>query len=386
MIDSTDLSKLRPQSMQLLSGPPSPRDPIRHVRAAGCLLALLAFALLPARPSIGDGAIEPPDNGNYLAARANARSWLDALEVDPVDLLAHGIKGKKKLAEILEAYALLKRHRAVDGEPDTLEERVTQLVAHTARAEYHNLLVCSDEEFRQNSMSYLRVLWLMQQLGFESDDYLGEIKRIKPRLDAHMESRGSWQRAMFLSYYERFKLPAPSILMKHPLLRGVIGRRVKARDYDSAKSYQLTHEVFTAFDYGLDRTQQQLDGRDRSYLREILPYLAEQSMQSDNPDLLAEIVSAMTYLGHRSEPAYQRAVLHLLKTQNPDGTWGDYEHTRPYLGDYADQHLYLHTTVAALRALVEAFEGNWPSTCSECLKAQTTENTVTGSRSKSIRR
>ena len=38
------------------------------------------------------------------------RLWLDALEVDPVDLMKHGIKGKKKLAEILDCYSSLLQH------------------------------------------------------------------------------------------------------------------------------------------------------------------------------------------------------------------------------------------------------------------------------------
>jgi hypothetical protein len=44
---------------------------------------------------------------DYSRARAAARAWLDALDVDPVELSRHGIKGKKKLAEILDCYLAL---------------------------------------------------------------------------------------------------------------------------------------------------------------------------------------------------------------------------------------------------------------------------------------
>ena len=37
-------------------------------------------------------------------------NWLDVLELDPVNLVAHRVKGKKKLAEILGAYLYLLRY------------------------------------------------------------------------------------------------------------------------------------------------------------------------------------------------------------------------------------------------------------------------------------
>jgi 4'-phosphopantetheinyl transferase EntD len=55
----------------------------------------------------GVGALEAPRTSTtevdpatyrrteYLRARAAARAWLDALDVDPVELSRHGIKGKE---------------------------------------------------------------------------------------------------------------------------------------------------------------------------------------------------------------------------------------------------------------------------------------------------
>jgi 4'-phosphopantetheinyl transferase EntD len=63
----------------------------------------------------GVGALEAPRTSTtevdpatyrrteYLRARAAARAWLDALDVDPVELSRHGNKREKKLAEILTA-------------------------------------------------------------------------------------------------------------------------------------------------------------------------------------------------------------------------------------------------------------------------------------------
>src|SRR5688572_26723628 len=50
------------------------------------------------RPA-ADAALPRADD--YQRAKARARAWFDRLEVDPVALLEAGIKGKKKLAEIL---------------------------------------------------------------------------------------------------------------------------------------------------------------------------------------------------------------------------------------------------------------------------------------------
>ena len=43
----------------------------------------------------------------YREALVRTRSWLDTLEVNPTDLRARGIKGKKKLAELLDVYLRL---------------------------------------------------------------------------------------------------------------------------------------------------------------------------------------------------------------------------------------------------------------------------------------
>ena len=67
----------------------------------------------------------------------------------------------------------------------------------------------------------------------------------------------------------------------------------------------------------------------------------------------------MTDLGWHSEPAYRDGVNFLLDVQNADGTWGDYESFRQEYGKYIDQHGYLHTTMVAMRALLEFYEGNW---------------------------
>ncbi len=55
------------------------------------------------------------ERARYVAAITRARAFLDGLEVDPINLRAHGIKGKKKLVEALDAYHRLYQHRLPGG-------------------------------------------------------------------------------------------------------------------------------------------------------------------------------------------------------------------------------------------------------------------------------
>jgi hypothetical protein len=347
--------------------------PIRlcNVRMAAVLMAGLCCwgAVAAAQPTAGR-----PRYKDYLEAKRKARAWFDQLEVDPVELLKHKVKGKKKMAEILGVYKSFLQYTTDPAEVERIMNRVRGLAAQTRRPEYHNMSQCSDKEFLQNSMSYLRVLWLLEEFGLDTGLYWEKLFDVKPRLDAHFQKRGPWQRAMFAEYYDRFGLEKPAALLNVPMKRGVIARRLPAEDYDppvttpdgrvrkrAQDSYDLTHEVFVAFDYGLSRTQDRFTPEDLAYTRRVLPVLVRRYIKEKNPDLAAEMISCMTYLGWHANPAYQEGVDFLLDVQNPNGTWGDYERYRPAYGKYLDQHVYLHTTMVAMRALVEVYEGNWKS-------------------------
>ena len=75
--------------------------------------------------------------------------------------------------------------------------------------------------------------------------------------------------------------------------------------------------------------------------------------------MVAELVSSLTYLGFENLPAYQTGVQFLLKSQNMNGTWGDYERQRSKLGSDVDTKHYLHTTMVTLRALLESDNRAW---------------------------
>jgi len=307
-------------------------------------------------------AASPSDRprwADYLLLKHKAWAWFDQLDVDPIELLKHGVKGKKKLAEILDAYLSLYQHTTDAKERDRIQQRVAQLARHTQRSEYHDMLVNSGTEFLQNSMSYFRVLWLLEHFGQETTAYRQQLLAVKPRMDEHFKRRGPWQRAMFAEYYVRFGLEKPPELSSLP--DGVIPQRLPLAQYDRDKAYYLTHEVFVAFDYGLQRTQHSFTPEDLAYLRTILPVLATASRQQQDQDLLAELLLCMTYLGWHTEQEYCQDINYLLDSQNPNGTWGNYEALRNTAGQYLDQQVYLHTTLVAMKALLAAYEGGWQS-------------------------
>ncbi|HUK61984.1 MAG TPA: hypothetical protein VLV15_01585, partial [Dongiaceae bacterium] len=122
----------------------------------------------------------PADTAGIARALDRAASWLDTLSVDCATLRAHGVKGRKKLAEILDAELELTRDRPT--ERARIDARVRVLTAQTMEPEYHDLAYVSEQELREDGMSYLRVAWLMDSLGLDTRDYRGAITTELPRL------------------------------------------------------------------------------------------------------------------------------------------------------------------------------------------------------------
>ncbi len=305
--------------------------------------------------------INPTLRKTYENAIAQARKWLDTLEVDPIKLRQQGIKGKKKLAEILDAYLTLYEYTSNPEDRTHILHRVKDLVAVTTRPEYHNMKYIPPTEFNQDSTSYLRVCYLMDQFSLPTEDYRRQIQAILPELNAHMKERGVWQRKVFAFYYDYFSLPKPPILQQESQLKGVIAGRLPLSQYNKDLAYDLTHEVFNVYEYGHRKISSGFNPEDREYLRKTIVPLLDRSLAEGDVDLGAELISCLTYLGMQDEAIYQPAILYLLQSQNKDGTWGHYEDIRAEIGNLVDQHLYLHTTLVVLQSLVEAFNGNWPT-------------------------
>jgi hypothetical protein len=159
------------------------------------------------------------------------------------------------------------------------------------------------------------------------------------------------------AYYDHFGWEKPEALYASEA--GLLDARLPKLRYGTLSSYALAHEVSAVFMNGLQRSQSVFDSDELAYLRRILPPLVIRLTAARNVDLVAELLSAMTYLEFHTFPEYRSGIVFLLGSQNPNGSWGDYEKQRATYGDGVDQKFYLHTTMVSLRALLEAHEGAW---------------------------
>lgn len=296
----------------------------------------------------------------YEEVIARARQWLDRLVVNPIELRAHGIKGKKKLAEILDCYARL-YNTAKPEDKQNIMIRVKMLCAVTSHTNYHDLFTINDLEFKQDATSYLRAAYLMERLGLDTKFYRAQIQKVHPRLNAHMRDRGVDQRMAFHWYYEYFGLKEPFPL-ESAFQTGLITARKPADrlKQDFKEAYSLTHEVFVPYKFGEDLNADFFTPDDKTYLRGVLENIIPWYIQKNEVDLLAEFILCAAYIKATDLPAYRNGLSFLLESQNANGSWGQYEQHRPAMGDYIEQGLYLHTTMVALDALIIAFDFRKP--------------------------
>jgi hypothetical protein len=293
----------------------------------------------------------------YQRSIQRARSWLDGLTVDPAELRAAGIKGKKKLVELLDAYVRL-HAIASPNEKRQIIERVKAVVAVTYTPEYHDMLTISDRHFKQDATSYLRAALLLEGLGLDTKMYRVEIAKVHQRLNGHMSKRGSHQKMAFHWYYSHFGLEEPFDLATG-FNAGVIASRLSPYAYRSnLKVYQLTHEVFVPYEYGEKLDAEYFSREDLEYLRHALDRLTVYYIMKNDPDITAELISCLRFLRMTDLPVYREGLEYLLRSQQDDGKWGDYERYRKRYGDFVNHGYYLHTTTVTIDALSIAF--NFP--------------------------
>lgn len=344
---------------------------MNHARAAALsLLALASCAPPPGRaepPAITRAPRCTPSDRRaaldafvaqrrpaYTAALGKARAFLDSLAVDPVALRTVRIKGKKKLTEALDAYYRLYLVAPPDGRAAILA-RVEELARPTREDRYHDLLLISDSQLKEDATSYLRAALLLDRMGVDIARYREGIKSAQGRLDAQMKDRGPHQRRAFHTYYQHFGLREPFPL-EGALTQGLIARRADPDKLSRLDVYGVTHEIFAAYDFG-DRLDADAFGDDdRAYLRLALPKLVGAWRSAKDPDLVAELVSCLRLVQQTDLPSYLDGIEYLLSSQNADGSWGSYEVMRARLGEHVKQGFYLHTTMVVIDALTYGFE------------------------------
>ena len=291
-------------------------------------------------------------------ALKKAKLWLDSLEVDLDQIAAKGYGDKKRLSEVLAAYLMIHRYSTAQ-EKKKIEERIKTFYSYTFKPQYLNLLTQNDKQFRKNSMSYLRIMYLLKEMHFDVAHLLKRFETLKPRLDAHFTARGPWQKSMFARYYDMFGFKKPPAIAHTEHLTGLIGQELALEHYKRSHAYMLTHQVFVAFDYGAKRVQTRFNADELEYLHAKLPMVTRHYLAKKNWDLLAELLSCMIYLDNTQNRYFKRAYKALLLAQNEDGTWGDYERVRKKYGKMTDIKYYLHTTGVVIGTLLEKSQGKW---------------------------
>jgi hypothetical protein len=339
------------------------RPPSALVLGLGALALLLLGIFVDPGPHVYTTDVETDEflranEGRYRDALAQTERWATGLRVDPEELQANGVKGKKKLVEALELWRTLADVADTRPHKRVLLSHIDELAAITRTDAYHDMLALDDEAFKQNATSYLRAAYLLDRLGLDTTRYREEIKRIQPRLDAQLVIRGANQRAAFATYYDHFGL-TPPFSLKDALQHGVIASRRDVASFSIDDMYSLTHEVFVPFYYGdrLDLTP--FDGDDLRWLRQTLARMADDRMARNDPDLLAEVVTCMRLVRAMDLPQYRRGLDYLLSNQSADGHWGFYGKERAEIGDLVVYKLELHTTMVTAQALAFAFHPAW---------------------------
>jgi uncharacterized protein DUF6895 len=314
-------------------------------------------AVVAGQETAGEARAAPPRDA-YLQSMKRARAWLDVLRVDPIELRAHGIKGKKKLVEQIDAYYSLWKV-AGPGDRDSLLARLGEVVKVTDLPAYHDMLSISDEWFKEDSTSYLRAAILMGRLGLDTRQYRAEILKIQDRLNKQMPQRGTHQREAFHWYYRELGLVEPFPLQE-ARNEGIIAHRQDPATFSDDTAYQLTHEIFVPFEFGDKLDAHPFDDGEQGYLRDALSRLTRRYLSRRNPDLTAELLECQHYLRMQQEPSYREAVAFLLESQNPDGSWGAAPRHTWLPPEYVRQQFVLHTTMVVIGALTEVYDRPMP--------------------------
>jgi len=325
------------------------------VAAAGCKSAE-PMSVVCKRPHFRKTAqFIKKNRPKYDTVIKKVEAYLDTFSIDPMALRKQGTKGRKKLVELLDAYVALHRH-AKGQRKALMLERFRKAAAVTGRADYHDMATVGDRQFKQDATSYMRACYLMDKMGMDTGTYKAEIRKIQPRLDAHMSIRGPHQRMVFKYYYQYFNMSLPAKLQE-PFADTITARRLNPYLLSLNQVYDLTHEVFVPFDYGGKLDSSYFSRQDRAYVKRALEVTTTVYLRGRNVDIVGELLASLRFLGATDLAVYRDGLAFLLASQRPNGSFGSYEHLRARRGDRLELDLYLHTTSVAMDILPLAFDG-----------------------------
>ena len=174
--------------------------------------------------------------------------WLNTLDVDPIRLRYDmGIKGKKKFVELLDVYLCLYQNTDDNNRKKMLKDKVESLATVISNPLYHDLNNINDKQFRQDSTSYFRAWYMMNEFGLNTSYYLEEIEKIMPRIYSHLPDRGINQKMAFVFYFKRLGYSI-NYTLEQLFDQGVIRAQKSVNDLSNMEVYFLTHEIFYLYD------------------------------------------------------------------------------------------------------------------------------------------
>lgn len=289
-------------------------------------------------------------SNTYEKLLAKSFKFSNDFDFDLAYIRKKGLADKKYFAEFLGLYVKFKK---AGLDEKLIQQRIQPYYEETLKPTFHNMASVNDKLFKKNSMSYMRIMWLLKELDFDISYYQKEFSKIKKRMDKHLAIRGEWQKVVFDKYYDFFKLQKPATLKNAKNLKGAIATQQKYKFYNRNKTYELTHFIFAAYDYGKKTSQSRFSMVDLVYLQEILPKLIKKFEAINNDDLVSELLTCQVLLGNVDSPSFKNSYTRILKRQNNDGSFGSYENYRKKVGKDVEFRAYLHTTLVATELFVE---------------------------------
>jgi len=315
-----------------------------------------------------------------------------SLDLDPQRLRNElGMKGMKHFTEFASLLHLATDSRLANlTHPAARRLRLLvrngtqRAVKTTQKSGFHSLrdFDATSPRFRQDSMSYLRASWLLEQLAPSQGQatFKENIHRIKDDVIKHLSSRGPDQRLRFahlmlemglidVAEYRKLSqeaFPHSTMVLKRPIIWFL---KYPDRPYD------ITHEVFALTangkrslakglaDAGGERFGKAKDFFDytwKTLSKLIATYMSAKEVRWD---IVCELLECLTELGGRPRHSKLiRRVRELVVEQaaNPDGSFGDYARMedimRAQRGPKYDVRIggNLHTTLVCLEALLHS--------------------------------
>lgn len=288
----------------------------------------------------------------YEEALKRTNDFANNLNFDMEYIRNKGLGEKKFLAEYIGLFSKLYKV-ASEEEKLKIKQKIKPFYEETLKAKYHNMAKVDDKLFKKNSMSYMRILWLLNELDFDTSFYRKELVKVQKRMDDHMSKRGEWQKAVFEKYYTFFKIEKPTLIKYANKFKGPITYRRPLSFYDRTKAYNLTHFVFVAYDYGNKITQTRFSKKDIDYLATILPQLIANFEAKGNDDIVGELLTCLVLVDKTATASFKKSYQRLLNRQNNDGSFGSYERLRKKYKNDVEFRAYLHTTLVDIELFIE---------------------------------